>query len=125
MARRRSGAPDVVDLILEQWARHDPELDPSAMAVFGRLHRSFLRYQAQLAPVFAGTASRCRRSTCWLRCGAAGALPQDDGRPHRHHAGDVGGISQRVDRLERPGLVLREKDADDGEWCTCAHRAGP
>lgn len=114
MARRRSGAPDVVDLILEQWAHNDPELDPSAMAVFGRLHRSFLRYQAQLVPVFA------EHGISMSAFDVLAALRRS-GAPYRQTMGDLagitlvsnGGVSQRVDRLEKAGLVLRERDAED------------
>jgi DNA-binding MarR family transcriptional regulator len=115
VARRRPGAPDAVDLILEQWARHDPELDPSAMAVFGRLHRSFLRYQAQLAPVFEA------HGITMSAFDVLAALRRS-GPPYRKTMGDIaaitlvtqGGITQRVERLERSGLVVREKDAADG-----------
>lgn len=115
MARRRSGAPDAVDLILEQWARQDPELDPSAMAVFGRLHRTFLRYQAQLAPVFEA------HGISMSAFDVLAALRRS-GPPYRRTMGDIaaislvtsGGVTQRVERLERSGLVVREKDAADG-----------
>ncbi|WP_219417354.1 MarR family winged helix-turn-helix transcriptional regulator [Pseudonocardia nigra] len=115
MARRRSPAPDAVDLILEQWARQDPELDASAMAVFGRLHRSFLRYQAQLARVFE------EHGITMAAFDVLAALRRS-GPPFRQTMGDLagitlvtsGGITQRVDRLESAGLVAREKDAHDG-----------
>lgn len=114
-ARKRSGEPDVVDLILEQWARHDPGLDPSAMAVFGRLHRSFLRYQAQLAPVFE------QHGISMAAFDVLAALRRS-GEPYRQTMRDLGGVTlvtaggltQRVDRLESAGLVRRERDVTDG-----------
>lgn len=112
---RRPNAPDAVDLILEQWARQDPGLDASAMAVFGRLHRSFLRYQAQLARVFEA------HGITMAAFDVLAALRRS-GPPYRQTMGELagitlvtsGGITQRVDRLEKSDLVVREKDAADG-----------
>ena len=44
---------DAVDEIVEQWRRERPDLDPSPIAMFGRLHRCFLRYQAAIGRGFA------------------------------------------------------------------------
>ncbi|MBN9759511.1 Transcriptional regulator, MarR family [Pseudonocardia sp. Ae406_Ps2] len=114
-SRRGTARPDAVDLILDQWARHDPELDPSAMAVFGRLHRCFLRYQSQLTPVFE------RYGISMAAFDVLAALRRS-GEPYRQTMRDLGGVTlvtaggltQRVDRLEASGLVRRERDAVDG-----------
>ncbi|MGC2857783.1 MarR family winged helix-turn-helix transcriptional regulator [Novispirillum sp. DQ9] len=44
---------DAVDLILEQWRRERPDLDPSPMAPIGRLKRSAARIQRRLDETFA------------------------------------------------------------------------
>lgn len=117
MAARRSEnpSPDGVDLIIEQWRHTRPDVDVSAMAVFGRLHRSFYRYQAQIATVFEAhginmaafdVLSALRRSGPPYRV-TAGALAQQT-------LVTSGGVTLRVKRLEADGLVTRERDAEDG-----------
>ncbi|MFI6729694.1 MarR family transcriptional regulator [Streptomyces sp. R-74717] len=114
MTRRAAGRPDAVDLILEQWKRELPELDASPMAVLGRLHRSFLRYQGLLSDLF----------DCFdLNMAAFDVLAalRRSGPPYRQTAGELadialvttGGITLRLDRLEKAGLVTRERDLDD------------
>lgn len=114
MTRRTSGRPDAVDLVLEQWKRELPTLDASPMEVLGRLHRSFLRYQALLSDLF----------ECFdLNMASFDVLAalRRSGPPYRQTAGQLadtalvttGGITLRLDRLEKAGLVTRERDAGD------------
>lgn len=114
MTRRASGRPDAVDLVLEQWKRELPTLDASPMEVLGRLHRSFLRYQALLSELF----------ECFdLNMASFDVLAalRRSGPPYRQTAGQLadialvttGGITLRLDRLEKAGLVIRERDAQD------------
>lgn len=114
MARRSAARPDAVDLMLEQWRRELPEVDTSALAVFGRLHRSFNRYQAQLTRLFEqhglsmaafSVLAALRRLGPPFRC-TAGQLADTN-------LVSTGGITQRVDRLAQEGLVRRERDEDD------------
>lgn len=114
MARRSPRPADSVDLMLEQWHRECPDLDVSGLAVFGRLHRTFNRYQAQLNRLF---------DEFGVNMAAFGVLAalRRAAPPHRLTAGaladtnllSTGGITQRVDRLENAGLVRRERDPDD------------
>jgi DNA-binding MarR family transcriptional regulator len=109
-----SPAPDVVDRILEQWERNAPEVDASAMAVFGRLHRCFLRYQTQVARIFA------EHDVSMATFSVLASLRRS-GPPYRLTVGELadialvtsGGSTQRVDRLESAGLVVRERDGQD------------
>ncbi|MFC8263573.1 MarR family winged helix-turn-helix transcriptional regulator [Streptomyces sp. NPDC057291] len=114
MTRRASSSPDAVDLILEQWKRELPSLDASPMEVLGRLHRSFLRYQGLLSDLF----------DCFdLNMAAFDVLAalRRSGPPYRRTAGELadislvttGGITLRLDRLEKAGLVTRERDPGD------------
>lgn len=114
MARRTTAQSDAVDLMLEQWRRERPDVDASALAVFGRLHRSFNRYQDQLARLFVDFDLSISSFSVL-------AALRRQGPPYRCTAGQLadtslvstGGITQRVDRLEREGLVRRDRDPDD------------
>ncbi|MFF2083009.1 MarR family winged helix-turn-helix transcriptional regulator [Nocardia sp. NPDC058176] len=105
---------DGVDVIVANWAVARPELDVSALRVFGRLHRSFLVYKSSIAATFERydiTDSGFDVLACLRR-----AVPD-----HRLTAGQLaeqtlvttGGLSLRVKRLEDAGLVTRTRDAQD------------
>ncbi|WP_051683869.1 MarR family winged helix-turn-helix transcriptional regulator [Blastococcus sp. URHD0036] len=105
---------DAVDEIIGQWARVRPDLDVSAMQVFGRLHRSFLLYRSAIGERFteAGTTEPGFDVLAALR---------RSGSHHRLSAGELarqtlvttGGLTLRVKRLEKEGLVRRERDPED------------
>lgn len=116
MARKvGSVPPDAVDLIMEQWRQNRPDVDVSAMAVFGRLHRAFYRYLDHIEPVFE------KHGINMAAFDVLSALRRS-GPPYRRTAGELaeqtlvttGGISLRVKRLEAAGLVVREGDPKDG-----------
>ncbi|GAA4471266.1 MarR family transcriptional regulator [Rhodococcus olei] len=114
MARKQSPEPDAVDDILAQWARECPDLDVSPLAVLGRLHRTYLRYQSAIGHVFD------RHDINMASFDVLSALRRS-GKPYRMTSGQLaesslvttGGITLRIDRLEKAGLVRRERDADD------------
>ncbi|MGH3948062.1 MAG: MarR family winged helix-turn-helix transcriptional regulator [Pseudonocardiaceae bacterium] len=105
---------DQVDLSIEQWAAHWPELDVSALNVFGRVHRIFQMYQAQISRVFsdhgintasfAVLAALCRTGAPYRL--SVGALAEQT-------LVSTGGMTMRLDRLEQAGLITRERDHDD------------
>ncbi|MGY1740318.1 MULTISPECIES: MarR family winged helix-turn-helix transcriptional regulator [unclassified Blastococcus] len=105
---------DAVDEIIGQWGRVRPGLDVSAMQVFGRLHRSFLLYRSAIGERFteAGTTepgfdvlAALRRSGPEQRLSA--------GELARQTLVTTGGLTLRVKRLEKEGLVRRERDPED------------
>ncbi len=117
MARTRTGdeeAPDAVDAIVAQWAHERPDLDASPIALFGRVHRVYLRYQAVLTRVFGehGLNSASFDVLAALR---------RSGAPYRKSGRDLAdgsllssaGVTFRLDRLEAAGLIVRERDAED------------
>jgi DNA-binding MarR family transcriptional regulator len=113
-SQESSRSRDAVDDIIGQWAQVRPNLDVSAMQVFGRLHRSFLLYRSAIADRFAeaGTTEPGFDVLAALRRA---------GPEHKLRAGDLarktlvttGGLTLRVKRLEREGFVRRERDLDD------------
>lgn len=110
----RARPRDAVDEILGQWSRVRPELDVSAMEVFGRLHRSFLLYRRGIVSRFTevGTTEPGFDVLAALR---------RYGHEQRVSAGELarqtlvttGGLSLRLKRLEREGHLRRERDPDN------------
>lgn len=106
--------PDAVDRILEQWARERPDLDPSPMAVVGRVNRLARELERSLNRVFAGFG---------LDRGEFDVLAtlRRSGQPYQLTPGALlestmvtsGAVTKRVDRLEQAGLVARAPDPDD------------
>jgi DNA-binding MarR family transcriptional regulator len=105
---------DGVDTAITQWRRERPDLDPSPMAIFGRIARIFAlsrREQARVHQPFGLThaafdlLANLRRS----------------GRPHRKTASalakssmiSTGGVTFRLDGLEDEGLIRRIRDSED------------
>ncbi|MEU7635269.1 MULTISPECIES: MarR family winged helix-turn-helix transcriptional regulator [unclassified Streptomyces] len=115
MAERRATAErDAVATVVEDWARERPELDTAPLEVLARLHRSFLRYSTRL------TASIERHGLSVAGFDVLTALRRS-GRPYRLTAGQLAdsglvssaGVTLRIDRLEKDGLIVRERDAED------------
>ncbi|MFJ9417160.1 MarR family winged helix-turn-helix transcriptional regulator [Streptomyces sp. NPDC101227] len=115
MAERKvTGDRDAVAMVVEEWARERPELDTAPLEVLARLHRSYLRYNTRL------TASIERHGLSVAGFDVLTALRRS-GAPYRLTAGrlaDSGlvssaGVTLRIDRLEKDGLIVRERDAED------------
>ena len=106
---------DRAEIAIEQWARERPDLPALPMAVFGRLsdaaervmrdHMNPLFAQAGLQPGEFDVLATLRRS----------------GKPYMLSPTQLyealmissGGMTNRLDRLERAGLVERRPDAND------------
>ncbi|MFM9367851.1 MarR family winged helix-turn-helix transcriptional regulator [Streptomyces sp. Da 82-17] len=118
MAGKNSGkngaGRDAVASIIEDWARERPELDTSPLEVLARLHRTFLRYNGRL------TSAIDRHGLAVAGFDVLTALRRA-GAPYRLTAGQLAdsglvssaGVTLRIDRLEKDGLIVRERDADD------------
>ncbi|GAA2309115.1 MarR family transcriptional regulator [Streptomyces kunmingensis] len=114
MAERKVTRQDAVTQIVADWARERPELDTAPLEVLARLHRSFLRYNTKL------NASIERHGLSVAGFDVLTALRRS-GKPYRLTAGQLAdsglvssaGVTLRMDRLEKDGLIVRERDADD------------
>ncbi|MGM7669071.1 MarR family winged helix-turn-helix transcriptional regulator [Microbacterium sp. A93] len=106
---------DRVATFVEQWRRERPELDPSPMAVIGRMRRvsddftealieNYRRYDLGEGEFDVLCALR--------RTGDPFTLPQ--GELAAHTMVTAGATSKRVDRLAAAGLVTRHPHAEDG-----------
>jgi DNA-binding MarR family transcriptional regulator len=114
MTERKAARRDAVAEVIEDWARERPELDTTPLEVLARLHRSFLRYNTKLI------ASIERHGLSVAGFDVLTALRRS-GEPYRLTAGQLAdqglvssaGVTLRIDRLEKDGLIVRERDAGD------------
>lgn len=115
MAKRaKPPKSDRVDAILEQWRREFPELDVSTMGLIGRINRLATLFGQKHAELF---------SRFGIDRGEFDVLAtlRRSGAPHRLSPTQLvrslmmssGGMTDRLDRLERAGLVRRVAHARD------------
>jgi DNA-binding MarR family transcriptional regulator len=106
---------DHVDRIVEQWRVERPDLDPSPMAVIGRLSRASAIVDARLATTFAGHGIDAATFDVLATLARQGA-------PHRISPAALAAssmitssaVAQRLNRLENSGLITREPSTEDG-----------
>lgn len=106
--------PDAVDAIAAQWRRERPDLDLTAMAVFGRLGRLMTVAMARIEAVF--TAHGLQRGEFDVL-----AALRRSGAPFELNPSVLAdtlmlsraGMTGRIDRLEAAGLVRRTADQGD------------
>ena len=111
---RRAPQPDRLDLIGDAWRRERPDLDVSPQQVVGRLHRVAHHLTDELVAVYAQHG---------LTEGEFDVLAtlRRAGPPYERTPGDLaahtlvtsGGMTKRIDRLERAGLVSRRASETD------------
>ncbi|WP_313888549.1 MarR family transcriptional regulator [Mycolicibacterium sp. CBMA 226] len=105
---------DAVDVIQEQWRRERPDLDGTAMAVLGRLGRLAAAASDRIESVF--TAHGLQRGEFDVL-----ATLRRSGKPYELNPSGLAdtlmmsraGMTNRLDRLEKAGLVRRIADVDD------------
>jgi DNA-binding MarR family transcriptional regulator len=105
---------DGVDLILEQWRRERPDLDPSPIGVIGRVSRLARELEQRLEVVYRehGLEPGWHDVLATLR---------RSGPPYRLRPTEFtgalmltsSGTTKRLDRLEQAGLIRRDPDPDD------------
>ena len=105
---------DGVDLILEQWRRERPDLDPSPIGVIGRVSRLARELEQRLEPVYREHGLEAGWYDVLATLRRAGA-------PYRLRPTEFSnalmltssGTTKRLDRLEQAGLITRGPDPDD------------
>src|SRR6266511_4051669 len=108
--RRRDHAQHM----LEQWRREAPELDRSPFGVVGRISRLAQLLQGELEPIFAAHGVNGGEFDVLAALRRAG-------RPYRLTPTELstalivtsGGMTKRLNGLERGGLIRREPDPND------------
>ena len=105
---------DGVDVILEQWRRERPELDPSPIGVIGRISRLARELEQRLEAVYRehGLEPGWHDVLATLR---------RTGPPYQLRPTDFSGplmltssgTTKRLDRLEQAGLITRAPDPED------------
>jgi DNA-binding MarR family transcriptional regulator len=104
---------DGVEEIIRQWGAVRPELDVSAMAVFGPLHRAFLLYRMQIAEIFEQHGTNEAGFDVLASLRRAPDQRRTAGELAAETLVTTGGLTLRVKRLEEVGLVTRERDPSD------------
>ena len=113
-ADKRGVEVDPIEQATEQWLRERPDLDPTPMAVYGRIARIFnlqRRAQASVHEPLGLTHAAFDMLANLRRSGA----------PHRKTATSLaqssmistGGVTFRMDGLEAAGLIRRVRDEND------------
>nr|BFE61687.1 MarR family transcriptional regulator [Dactylosporangium thailandense] len=105
---------DDVDRIVAQWGRERPELQTDAMAVFGRIYRLARVVGDRQEQVYSGLGINRGEFDVLATLRRAGEPFQLS--PKALSASlmlTTGGMTGRLDRLERAGLVTRSPDPAD------------
>ena len=106
---------DGVDKILAQWNRERPDLDVGPMGLIGRLRRISRYLTREMEKTFAAHGLNDASFDVL-------ATLRRSGSPYRLSPGDLsatmmitsGTMTNRIDQLEKVGLVTREQNPQDG-----------
>jgi DNA-binding MarR family transcriptional regulator len=111
---RMGGDRDGVDGIVEQWARERPDLDTTAMAVFGRVLRLARLAGDETSRVYDGFGlSRPEFDVLATLRRAGEPYALSPGALAASMMMSSGGTTARLDKLESAGLVQRHPDPAD------------
>jgi DNA-binding MarR family transcriptional regulator len=107
--------PDRIARIQAEWARERPDLDVSPQGVVGRLHRVAGHLTDELRAVYGdyGLGEGDFDVLAALRR-AGEPFERTPGELAEHTMVTTGGMTKRIDRLEKAGLVARRASSADG-----------
>jgi len=106
---------DRIDKILEQWRRERPDLDTTAMGLFGRMRNLTLHLSREMEKTFARfdlNSANFDMLATLRRSGEPYALSPSDLMDTMMVTS--GTMTNRIDQLEKAGLVARSPNPDDG-----------
>jgi DNA-binding MarR family transcriptional regulator len=108
-------APDRIARIQAEWARERPDVDVSPQGVIGRLHRVAGHLTDELGAVYSeyGLGEGDFDVLAALRR-AGQPFERTPGELAEHTMVTTGGMTKRIDRLEKAGLVGRRASSVDG-----------
>lgn len=106
---------DRIDKILDQWRIERPDLNTSAMGLFGRLRNLTLHLAREMESTFARFGLNAANFDVL-------ATLRRSGEPYTLSPGDLmetmmvtsGTMTNRIDQLEKTGLVARKQNPNDG-----------
>ncbi|UZN02083.1 MarR family winged helix-turn-helix transcriptional regulator [Cellulomonas sp. S1-8] len=100
--------PDRLDLVGDAWRRERPDLDVRPLQVVGRLHRVAHHLTGELVAVYAQHGLTEGEFDVLATLRRAGPpFERSPGDLAAHTIVTSGGMTKRIDRLERAGLVTR------------------
>jgi DNA-binding MarR family transcriptional regulator len=106
---------DPVARIQAEWRRERPDLDVTPQGVIGRLHRLAARLTDELTTVYDAHGLAEGEFDVLATLRRAGApYERTPGELAEHTMITTGGMTKRIDRLERAGLVTRRVSERDG-----------
>jgi DNA-binding MarR family transcriptional regulator len=105
---------DAIDRVESEWHRERPDIDTSSMGIVSRVWRIGRHLERQRKELLADSGTD--RGTIDVL-----GMLRRSGPPYRRSAGELtksalitsGGVSQRLEKLERAGLVTRHVDTTD------------
>ncbi|KQY55702.1 hypothetical protein ASD11_14410 [Aeromicrobium sp. Root495] len=111
---KAAGSEDGVDRVIANWQRERPDFDVSSIGIVTRVWRIARHLERQRNDYLAEWEAD--RGTVDIL-----GMLRRSGPPFRRSAGDLtrhslitsGGVSQRLEKLERAGLVTRHVDVND------------
>ena len=105
---------DAIDRVVSQWAKEKPELDTEPMAIMGRLMRIAKHMENHVAEL---------HKRYDLKMGEFDVLAtlRRSGKPYRLTPSELissmmltsGAMTNRLDKLEKKGLIVREHSKED------------
>lgn len=105
---------DRIDRILAQWRRERPELDVRPMGVIGRIQRAAAALRPRLDATHAPSGLQGESFDVLASLRRSGAPYQlSPTTLYREMMLTSGAMTNRIDRLEEAGLVVRRPDPDD------------
>jgi DNA-binding MarR family transcriptional regulator len=104
---------DAIDTVIEQWRRERPDLDLSAMGAFGRLIQLSRIWVAMIEKIFARHGLRSGEFDVLAAVRRAGPHPLIPSELAAMLMMSRAGMTNRLDRLEAAGLVVRTLDSAD------------